>query len=271
VTPHAEPSWKAPHLAAATSRRNRSLFTFLLVLIVATSLYEGLLIKPAVAVALHSSNELSYVVAFLIALAAAVSMMEAGHLQRKTRVEGDRSNFPTTLIVGWALFGLGLTALRFVPEPRAVSFAGTFQTAASPADSAPNWLIAIVMLVVYVGAGLLSRAAGYSLLNPVAQAHASVRRERARLERLIRKQRPKTIAALERLEVARGDFAAITTQRQGAGAVITAFFDQLLERARIRMLLPFGDPSITSAISAESPDDDGGVSEADVPAVRAVL
>lgn len=266
MTMSSAPSWKAPHLVAASTRRNLLVFVGLLLLVVLLSVYESLLIKPAVDQVVKNADLVSYLVSLMLSLAAAVLMMESGYHARKAHIDGVRISVSRALVAGWALIGLGLALLRLLPEPQVVSLLDDLNAPTTDDGLGRRLLVAGVMLLVYVGAGILNNATGRSLFNPVAQAHASARRSRARLERRIAKRRARVALAFERLEVARGDLAAVPKLRTSAEQSVDAYFEELRQSARLRMLLPLGDPSITSAVAEDPRGDDGSA-----PQLQAVL
>jgi len=253
VVSHYRPTWKNAHLAAASTRRNRSVFVSLLALVLALSMYEALLIKPIMDLVLAGSDAESYFVAVMLAVSAATMMLESGYLARKARVDGDRAIVPWLLVLGWLLVGGALFTLRLVPE-------------SDGQQLVPPPLLATVIALVYLGAGVLNNAAGRSLFNPVAQAHASARRSRARVEHRIARQRRRVVRAFERLEVVRGDLVVASQLRASAEATAAAYFEQLRQAARLRMVLPLGDPAVTSAVG----QDLGGGSGTDGPRIQAV-
>lgn len=252
-------AWSAPHLAIVSNRQNSAVFWALLLLVGALSCYEAVLIKPAVDLVLNESDVWSWIVAVMLSVAAAVMMLESGYLARKARGEGHRSGTAVWLLVTWAVLGLGIAVLRWdgiVQTQTPLTIGGVSTAQGDPREA---WLIPLVLLAVFNAAGVMNNATGRTLFNPFARGHASARRTRARLTRRIARERAALADLVEQLEVAKSDLLTVPELRESAERTIEAFFAELLEETRLRMLLPLGEPEITSAAEVKSYEGPAGL------------
>lgn len=245
--------WTAPNLADETHIRYLSRAFLTLAILLVISLADLLLIKSTLDLVLRLRQNLSWLTAVGLTVAAIAAMMSAGAEARKRHATGDRGTVRLVLLItGWALVGLGMFVLRWNASD--FKFAEAQEDGARPPDN--EWLVALVMLAVFVVTGALAFLDGWKLTNPVAARGRRTRRELAKVLRRLPDLEAHYARLLQHQAIHLEQLARAQPDREAAERAHRALLDRLKEFARIRIAAHLRDPAATGVIRSRPGQDE---------------
>lgn len=238
--------WKAPGLADETNRHYVARVVVTIAILLVISLADLLLIKSTLDRVLRLRQELSWLTSVGLTVAAIAAMMYAGAEAKRRYATGDRNTARLVLLVtGWALVGLGMFVLRW--NASAFTFVEETDSGGTrPPDN--EWLVALVMLAIFVVTGALAFLDGWKLTNPVAARGRRTRRELAKVLRRLPDLEAHYARLLQHQAIHLEQLAQAQPDREAAERAHQALLDRLKEFARIRIAAHLGDPAATGVI-----------------------
>lgn len=250
----AKVAWAEPHLAFL-ARRPVVQVVVVAVLLVAGSVVDAGLMRPAVMRVLGDSVAMSTFIAFVLAGLGAVAAGLAGWSWR-----GARGNHPgatgalgepVTILAVWLALGLGITWLRIGAADAVVGvqYDGAAPVAGSHDPS--ETIAAALFLVVYVLVGVLAFWHLHGWRNDAFVAKTHAERDLARAETDLHREE----ALYERLRanvaVRAHDLTTAADELADVLASHRSLAGELEQLSRVEQAIGLGDPNKTGVTSAE--------------------
>lgn len=205
------------------------------VIVVAGSIVDAILILPALDRTIRVDREFSVIFSFIIALVAATLAWSAGATFWKAMHSRVEKVAAWGLLGMWALLGVALFGLRLIA-------ASTHQSAV------PEWAMAIVLLLIYIAVGAGALHAGYSLNNPALRAYVAAQRRLERARPKLESAEVELVGSLAALTICVYRQRAVTDERIAALRETHDVADQLRALARVLVAQHLGDPAETGLI-----------------------
>jgi hypothetical protein len=245
--------WAEPALAFL-HRRPVTQLLLTSVFLVAGTMVDAALMRPAIMRVLGDTDAWSTAVAFTLAGVGAVAAAMAGWTWRGAvgNEPGRRAALilPGTILTGWAALGLGITWLR-VGAAAALVEVQYDGAAAGASQDASETIAAAVFLVVYLVVGVLAFGDAYAWRNDAFSAKTRAERELATAREELRSQE----ALFERLRANLAIRAHDLTSNPDALAQVLAshraLARELAQVSRVEQAIGLGDPTATGITSTQ--------------------